>query len=124
MRNHQSVALADTLRDSGLINDFARQLKAIETSKSRLMGELVELIEVLDETERGSWRSIVVAAGEAGVTDEDMHRELGSSPSTIYRWRYDNVAPRGGTRKLMKGALLRLIKERRAQLTSDSLEAA
>ncbi len=124
MRNHQSVALADTLRDSGLIDDFAARLKAIETSKSRLIGELLELIEALDDADRSSWRSIVVAAGEAGVTDEDMHRELGSSPSTIYRWRYDNVAPRRGTRKLMKGALLRLIKERRGHLTGVSQEVA
>jgi len=115
MRN-QAVALADTLRDSGLIGNLGPRLKAIETSKIDLMDNLLGLIGELDPTDRGSWRSIVVAVGEAGVSDDDIQSELGTSPSTIYRWRCENVAPKAGTRRLMKDALVDLIRNRREQL--------
>jgi len=115
MRN-QAVALADTLRDSGLIGNLGPRLKAIETSKLGLMDNLLDLIGELDPADRGGWRSIVVAVGEAGVSDDDIQSELGTSPSTIYRWRCEDVAPKAGTRRLMKDALVGLIRERRNRL--------
>lgn len=115
MRN-QAVALADTLRASGLIGSLGPRLKAIETNKIALLDNLLDLIEELDPAERGSWRSIVVAVGEAGVSDDDIQAELGTSPSTIYRWRHDDVAPKAGTRRLMKDALVDLIRQRRNAL--------
>ena len=115
MRN-QAVALADTLRASGLIGNLGPRLKVVETHKIGLMDGLLELIHELDPADRGSWRSIVVAAGEAGVSDDDIQSELGTSPSTIYRWRCEDVAPKAGTRRLMRDALVGLIRARRDEL--------
>jgi hypothetical protein len=112
----QAVALADTLRDSGLIGSFGTKLKAIESKKVELIDDLLELITELDPAERSSWRSIVVAVGEAGVSDEEIQSELGTTPSTIYRWRCDDVAPKAGTRRLMKDALIGLVKQHRERL--------
>lgn len=119
MRNHPAAALSDTLRQTGLITHFDDALKAIESSKLRLVEELLALIEALDETKRGSWRAIIIATGDAGISDDEILQELGTSLSTLYRWRTEDVAPREGTRRLMKAAILQLIRKRREELASS-----
>ncbi|QXQ07450.1 hypothetical protein KX816_05335 [Sphingosinicellaceae bacterium] len=111
MSNH-AHALATTLRDSGLVGDLEVRLKVIESSKLRIIEAVIDVIKSLDEGKRESWRSIILAAGEGGVTDDQLHRELGASMSTIHRWRNDDVAPREGTRRLMKRAIVELAEAR------------
>ncbi len=104
-----SLALADTLSDSALAA-FAPKLRGVESDR---LGVICDLIRDADTADRGNWKLIVLAAQTAGVTDDEIQREVGASPSTVYRWKNDEVAPREGTRRLMKGALLRLVEQRR-----------
>jgi hypothetical protein len=74
--------------------------------------ELLRLaLSAADPAVREDWPLIVALALEAGVPDAQIQREIGASPSTLYRWLNDGVAPREGTRRLMKDALLRLVDE-------------
>jgi transposase-like protein len=90
----------------------------------KLIEGLHALISQIDTQDRSKWRYVVEAAFDAGVSDEDIRRELGTSPSTVYRWRTDDIAPRAGTRRLMKGALLKLIDERIGSLQEALTESA
>ena len=56
--------------------------------------------------------SIVVVAKIAGVSEQDMHREWGATRSTIHRWLTDDIAPRGGTRRLMQQSLMNFIENK------------
>lgn len=96
----------------GLRPDYDPTIDRVERSWLGLMRNLRQLIEEIDTKERSNWPYVIKAARDAGVTDEDLRRELGTSPSTVYRWMSEDVAPREGTRRLMKGALLRLLDTR------------
>ena len=97
---------------AGLRPKYDHTVDQVESSEQKLMQDLRDLIAAVSTAERETWPFIIRAAKKAGVTDDDIRRELGASPSTVYRWLYDDVAPREGTRRLMKGALLGLLDSR------------
>lgn len=102
---------------------YAAEIDAIEEARRALVRHLTGFIEKLDVSEKSNWKAIVAAALEAGVTDAELQRELGASPSTVHRWLQDNIAPREGTRRLMKGALLELMTRRREAPSSGADES-
>ena len=91
------------------MNPVLTEIRAHERSLSK---HYRDGIERLDSAVRENWPSIIELAKKAGVSDEEMLRELGSSPSTIYRWISGDSAPREGTRRLMKRALLELLDDK------------
>jgi AraC-like DNA-binding protein len=97
---------------AGLRPKYDDTVNQVENSEHRLMKDLRDLIATVSTAERDTWPHVIRAAKMAGVTDDDIRRELGASPSTVHRWLYDDVAPREGTRRLMKGALLGLLDSR------------
>jgi DNA invertase Pin-like site-specific DNA recombinase len=104
-----SLALAETLSDSNQAK-FAQSLRKVESNR---IAVICDIIRGLDTAERRNWRLIILAAQEAGITDDEIQRELGASASTVYRWKTEDVAPREGTRRLMRGALVRLVEQRK-----------
>jgi hypothetical protein len=96
----------------GLRPAYDPTIDRVERSWLDLVRNLRQLIDEIDTKERSNWPYVIQAALDAGVTDDDLRRELGTSPSTVYRWMSEDVAPREGTRRLMKGALLRLLDAR------------
>lgn len=116
MPNYSTAAPSGALAYSGLRPMYDPAVNVVGERRLRLIEGLHALISQIDTQDRSKWRYIIEAAFDAGVGEEDIRRELGTSPSTVYRWRTEDVAPRAGTRRLMKGALLKLIEERMSAL--------
>ena len=89
--------------------DAARR---VARSRHDLMSELRSLLEQIDISDKRNWRVVILSAREAGVTNEELLEELGASTTTLHRWLKEGIAPREGTRKLMKRALLELVSEK------------
>ncbi len=91
---------------------ISRRVREIAEMQLVLIKTYRELVDLTDESVRSNWPVIVAATIGAGVDDDDIRRETGASPSTLYRWLHDQVAPREGTRRLMKRAFLDLVDQR------------
>lgn len=124
MPNYSTATPAGSLAYSGLRPMYDPAVNVVGERRLKLIEGLHALISQIDTQDRSKWRYVVEAAFDAGVSDEDIRRELGTSPSTVYRWRTDDIAPRAGTRRLMKGALLKLIDERIGSLQEALTESA
>jgi DNA-binding NarL/FixJ family response regulator len=111
-------AVAAVLADAFQHSDpaYAMEINQIEEIRSTLVRHYTELVSKLDVSEKTNWKTIVAAALDAGVSEGEIQQELGASPSTIYRWLQDDIAPREGTRRLMKGALVDLMGRRQQAL--------
>ncbi|MDB5691657.1 MAG: hypothetical protein JWO81_720 [Alphaproteobacteria bacterium] len=103
-----SLALAERLSSPNLAT-FAHNLRKVEGDRLRV---ICDLIKSLDMADRTNWKLVILAAEEVGVSEDDLQRELGASQSTIYRWKNEDVAPREGTRRLMRGAVVGLVEQR------------
>lgn len=100
--------------------DSRQILEKIRVDEQSLVKSYRDAIESFDAADRENWPTIIKLARKARVSDEEMLRELGSSPSTIHRWASGETAPRDGTRRLMKRALLELLDDR--LLLNDRLQ--
>lgn len=95
-------------------------LRQIEKDRMELARKYRELLSGIDVSERSRWPGLIAGALQAGIREDDLLRELGASTSTLSRWLNDKVAPREGTRKLMKDAILRLLDETFASAPVDN----
>lgn len=111
--------LAQTLEETGLRRQFDSELTHIAERRLESTRAFLRIIQELDTQDRQTWKAIVHAALEAGVTEGEIQTELGTSGSTLHRWKTEDIAPREGTRRLMKRALLSLIEEKIEALESE-----
>lgn len=98
----------------GLRPQYDSTVDQVERAEHDLVETMRDLIATVSTAGRETWPFVIKAARRGGVTDDDIRRELGTSPSTVHRWINDGVAPREGTRRLMKGALIALLDQRLA----------
>ena len=83
-----------------------------ESQRSRLL-ECKKLLLKLDTTKKENWATVMNVALRV-LTFQEVQHELGISQATLNEWKRkkDGAAPRKGTRRLVKRALIELIDEK------------
>jgi hypothetical protein len=89
-----------------------KAVKEIRKRQFALFESYKDLLESLDPSDKTNWPTLISAALQAGLTEEELLLETGASQSTLHRWINDGIAPREGTRKLIKRALLELVNDK------------
>jgi hypothetical protein len=103
---------ADVLRDAARGNpELTDVVETVASLRARQMDLLRHALSATDISPKENWSVIVALAMEAGATEAKILLEVGASPTTIHRWLKRGVAPREGTRSLIKGALLAIVDE-------------
>ena len=98
----KQIALPDAAR-TALYTVEREQLATLRNQKM--------VLEYLDISNKDRWPLFIQAIQQI-LSEDEILLETGASPSTLHRWVKDGIAPREGTRKLIKRALLELIDDK------------
>ncbi len=104
--------LLRALQSAKLSSDQFESVLRILRAEIAISENAVHLLEHFDTGDKKNWSVVIALARRANISDGEMQHELGASPSTIHRWLKEGVAPREGTRRLMRGALLALARQK------------
>ena len=86
-----------------------RHMEDIARNRRVLVASYASLLESLDASDAGNWRTIVGAAREAGLSKDDLCQSFSCAWTTILRWEAGRNAPGPFARKAMKATLLDML---------------
>jgi DNA-binding transcriptional regulator YiaG len=86
-----------------------RHMEHITYNRRALVGSYMSFIESLDASDATSWRTIIGAAREAGLSKDDLCRSFSCAWTTILRWEAGRNAPGPFARNAMKAKLLEML---------------
>jgi ribosome-binding protein aMBF1 (putative translation factor) len=87
----------------------ARHMEHIAYNRQALVRSYASLIESLDASDAGNWRTIIGAAREAGLSKEELCLSFSCAWTTILRWEAGRNAPGPFARNAMKAKLLEML---------------
>lgn len=87
----------------------AELLNSIHMQRGILLGIYIKYIHCLDAKDAKNWAIIVSQAREAGLSKEQLCKELSCAWSTVLRWEAGYTAPGPFAREAIKDRLLNML---------------